>query len=139
MTDEEKKRWLTVALLLLLLLNRAAEDINAGAFPMDGRLTAYIGALGAANNGLYENWRLSMAINLGYTEGMRVLTVADHCHTRLDRPGCVELGALGWVPIEKVVWLGAAVCRHHCRCELHFRGKKTGTLVTQLNPSTITL
>jgi len=138
MTEEEKKRWLALVLALLLLLNRAAEDINRGAFPMDGRLTAYIGALGAANNGLYENWRLKMAQNLGYTEGLRVLTVADHCHTSLDRPGCVELAALGWQPIERVVWLGAAVCRHHCKCELHFRGKP-GTLVTQLNPSTLSL
>jgi hypothetical protein len=77
-------------------------------------------------------------MNLGYAEGMRALTVADHCRTSLDRPGCVELAALGWQPIERVVWLGAAVCRHHCKCELHFRGKQ-GTLVTQLNPSTLSL
>lgn len=68
MTNEEKEKWIALVLLLLLLLNRAAEDINAGVFPMDGRLTAYIGALGAANNGLYENWRLGQATNLGYRE-----------------------------------------------------------------------
>lgn len=135
MSEEEKKRWLALALLLLLMLNRAAEDINTGAFPMDGRLTAYIGMLGAANNSLYENWRLTMAKNLGYTEARRMLTVADHCHNSTDRPGCVELAALGWVPIEKVVWLGQATCRHHCKCELHFRGKKPGLLVTDLSSS----
>lgn len=132
MTEEDRKRWLALALTLLLLLNRAAEDINRRIFPMDGRLSAYIGSLGAANNGLYENWRLTMAKNLGYTEGMRKLTPADHCHNSSDRPGCVELAALGWVPIEKVVWLGAATCRRHCKCEMHFRGKKSGLLVTQV-------
>ncbi len=123
MTDEEKQKWITLVLLLLLLLNRAADDINVGEFPMDGRLTAYIGALGAANNGLYENWRTGQAINLGYREARRVLTPADHCHDSDDRPGCVELAALGWVPIQQVVRLGDATCRQHCKCVMEYQSK----------------
>lgn len=123
MTNEEKEKHIALVLLLLLLLNRAAEDINAGIFPMDGRLVAYIGSLGAANNGLYENWRLGQAINLGYREGRRLLSPADHCRDSHDRPGCVELAALGWVPIHQVVRLGDATCRQNCRCVIQYRGK----------------
>lgn len=121
MDQEERQRWLELALLLLLLLNRAAQDINAGAFPLDGRLTSYIGALGAANNGLYENWRLSEAARLGYREARRVLTPADHCQSSGGRQGCIELAALGWVPIGQVVKIGGATCRDHCRCLMEFR------------------
>lgn len=139
MEREERERWLELALLLLLLLNRAAQDINAGVFPLDGRLTAYIGSLGAANNGLFENWRLAEAKRLGYTEGRRFLRVADHCHDSGDRRGCVELADLGWVPIEQVVPLGGATCRLHCRCELHFQGRHARTFVTLINPLPITV
>src|SRR5687768_12931822 len=33
MDQDERRRWLELALALLFLLNRAAQDINAGAFP----------------------------------------------------------------------------------------------------------
>jgi hypothetical protein len=121
MNQEEREHWLELALALLLLLNRAAQDINAGVFPLDGRLTAYMGALGAANNGLYENWRLTEATRQGYREGRRILTPADHCQNSGDRRGCLELAALGWVQINQVVKIGGATCRDHCRCRIEFR------------------
>ena len=82
-----------------------------------------MGALGAANNGLYENWRLSEAARQGYREGRRILTPADHCRDSKGRQGCVELAALSWVPIERMVKIGEATCRDHCRCRMEFRGK----------------
>lgn len=129
MTHEERQRWLELALALLLLLNRAAQAINTGAFPLDGSLTAYIGSLGAANNGLYENWRLEEANRLGYREARRVLTPADHCRDSKGRKGCIELAALGWVPIEQAVKIGGATCRDHCRCRMEFRGKTIGLVL----------
>lgn len=128
MNREDRQRWLELALLLLLLLNRAADDLNVGVVPRDGRLTSYIGSLGAANNELYENWRLGQALDRGYREARRVLTDADHCRDSKGRPGCVELAALGWQPIEKVVRIGGATCRRHCKCLMEFRGKNIGLL-----------
>lgn len=121
MTNEQRKRDLELLLLLLLLLNGAADAINSGEMPLDGRLTAYISSLGTANNGLYENYRTSLAVNLGYREARRLLSPADHCHDSADRPGCVELAALGWVSIEKLVRLGNATCRQHCKCIVQYR------------------
>jgi hypothetical protein len=123
MTEVEKRRWVELSLLFLLLLNQAAENLNAGNFPLDGRFTSFAGSLGAANNDLYENWRFGSAVDLGYTEGRRVLGVTDHCHNSLDRPGCIELAARGWVPINELVPIGGATCRRHCHCTLEFRGK----------------
>lgn len=123
MSDDEKQRWVELSLLLLLLLNQAAEDLNQGQFPLDGRLTSFAGSLGAANNDLYENWRLGSAMDIGYTEARRVLGVADHCRNSADRLGCVELAALGWVPIRDLVAIGGATCRRHCHCSIEFRGK----------------
>lgn len=123
MTEEEKKKWLLLLLLLFLLLNNFAEDLEDGDLPFDGRLPMYAGSLGSATRSLFENWRLGTAITMGYTEGRRVLGVAEHCEESRDRPGCVELSELGWIPIQQVTKIGDATCRQNCRCVLQFRTK----------------
>jgi len=123
MNDEEKKRWLILILLLFTLLNGLAENLENGILPINGRLPIYAGLRGAALRSLFENWRLHESKVRGFTEGRRFLGFAEHCHPSKDRPGCIELAALGWLPIEKVVPIGGATCLDNCKCEIHIRKK----------------
>lgn len=124
MSEDEKKRWLLLALLLFLLLNNTADGLVNGTIPFDLRLPIYAGLRGGALRSLFENWRLRSARIAGYTEGRRVLGVAEHCEPSKDRPGCVELAKLGWMPIEQVVPIGDATCLDNCKCTILTRGKK---------------
>jgi hypothetical protein len=122
MSEEERNHWLEIALLLLLFLNDLTDDISSGRMPANGIALARSGRLIGAGNGLFENWRLWSAGISGFTEARRILGPNEnHCHDTHDRPGCIELSALGWVPIDKFVPIGSATCREHCKCRADFR------------------
>lgn len=146
MDDSDTEEWLALAILLLLLLNRTAEALEAGARPSEklltipgalgprggvlrpgGRLLSIAGLKGAAIMSIYENRRLAEALRAGYTETRRVLGVAEHCDRSKDRPGCVELAARGWIPIWQMIPIGGATCRSNCKCHLEFRGRSIFT------------
>ena len=121
MTEEERNRWLALLLLLLLLLNGIADGINDGTIDIDYHLVSSASLRGAAARSMFENWRLASHLQAGYMEARRVLGIAEHCEESDDRPGCVDLAALGWIPIEMVVPIGAATCRDHCKCRIQYR------------------
>ena len=122
MTDEEKRHWIELAILLLLLLNNTADDILAGKIPADGRLIAQVGSIIASENGSFENWHAWEAGLQGYEEARRILGPNEnHCHNDRDKPGCIELSEKGWIPIGQLVPIGLATCRRNCKCRLDFR------------------
>ena len=128
MEEDDREKLLLLLLLLLFRLNRMAEGLNNGSLVLDGRLLINAGLLGSSTRASYENLRLTDHVSKGYTEGRRVLGVAEHCERHGDRPGCVELAALGWVPIERVVKIGEATCREHCKCTIEYRGRRSRLL-----------
>lgn len=129
MTDEERARLLLLLLLLFRKLNRTAEALNSGSISLDGNLLTSAGLRGATPRASYENWRVTEHQARGYTEARRVLGVAEHCERSGDRPGCVELAALGWVQIERLIAIGEATCREHCKCTVEYRGRRVRLLV----------
>lgn len=124
MDKDDEELWLALALLLFLLLNQTAEALLDGRIESFGRLKNIMRLRGGAVSGLFENWRLNKAKTVvGFTEARRVLGVAEHCTGSDNRPGCVELAELGWLPIWRMVPIGAATCRDNCKCTIQFRGK----------------
>lgn len=119
-TEEEKNRWLEVALILLLLLNFTADALEEDELPIT-RLPSIMVARGAAVRSIFKNWSLGLVKSAGFTEARRVLGIAEHCNDSADRKGCIELAAQGWIPIDRFVPFGGATCRDHCKCSFEFR------------------
>lgn len=63
----------------------------------------------------YENERLAVHREGGFTEARRVLAASHHCRT------CEEAAAEGWVPIGEVLPIGDAECRANCQCVIIYR------------------
>lgn len=75
-----------------------------------------------AANGIYQNNILRIAKQNGMREARRILGESEnHCHDSRQRPGCIELAQLGYVPIDQVVQLGSASCLSNCLCSFSFR------------------
>lgn len=127
MTPEEKQHYIEALLLLLLLLNKFAHEVETG-IVIDGKFLHRAGMYGLNGRALYENWRLWAAVVNGNTEARRVLHPADHCTASAARPGCIELAALGWMPISQMVPIGGATCYSNCQCTIEFRGAKKGPI-----------
>lgn len=94
--------------------------------PMNGQVLNYVGNYGLFGRSLWENLKLRTAKEFGKTQGRRVLGYNEyHCRKRLrpdsDRPGCVELAALGWIPIQQVIPIGDAICYNNCHCHIEVR------------------
>lgn len=97
-------------------------EIQSGKQPKNGFAVLRAGMYARAGNGIYQNNLLNIAIESGKKEARRILGKNEnHCHDDGDRPGCVELAKLGWVPINKAVPLGEAACYSNDLCSWEFR------------------
>jgi len=98
-------------------------QIQNGTQPLNAFAIRRAGMYARAGNGIYQNERLRIAERNGMTEARRVLGVTDdHCHPdKKGRPGCVELAAMGFVPIGQAVPIGDASCFSNCLCKFSFR------------------
>ena len=87
-------------------------EIQTGKQPLNAFAIRRAGMYARAGNAIYQNNLLKIAERNGKTEVKRVLGVTDdHCHPdKKGRPGCVELAALGWVPMSQAVPIGDASC-----------------------------
>jgi hypothetical protein len=122
----------TMNLFFLFILNQfsffdgLASRIQSGEQALNSSAMEYAGMYGEHGNIMHENLKLlNSGKVLGYTEARRVLgDNENHCTSKgrsTTRPGCVELAALGWVPIEQFVPLGNALCIDKCHCRVEFR------------------
>lgn len=97
-------------------------ELQSGKQPLNGFAVRRAGMYARAGNGIYQNSIFRIAEQNGKTQAKRVLGATDmHCHDRNDRPGCVELAGLGFVPMNEAVPIGDAVCVSHCLCSFRFR------------------
>jgi len=103
-------------------LNNFMEEILSGKQALNGRAVIRAGMYGRAGNSIYQNELLEVATRSGMREGIRDLgETENHCNDTINRPGCVELSELGWVPITQLVPLGDASCYSNCLCSYRFR------------------
>lgn len=121
LTQERVERWLIGATFAFVSLNSVAEKLVSGDRELNGRLLLDADNLADNVYTTFENWRLAWAINNGLGECRRVLGHSESCHNEGDRPGCVELADKGFIPIWKVIPIGAAACYAKCHCILEYR------------------
>lgn len=124
--DTARNAFYLFVLLQFNYLDNFAEQFNNGVQPPSGFAMTRAGMYGNYGNGLWQNINLANGPADGMTEGRRVLGPNEnHCtekeNKNSDRPGCVELAALGWVPIGEVIPIGDAICYTHCRCKIELR------------------
>jgi hypothetical protein len=96
-------------------LDGFVQGIASGDVPMDGRLLARAAMYAQAARGAFYAQAQADARARGRTEERSVLHPADHCAE------CVDMAALGWVPIGTVVPVGERECLSHCRCTITYR------------------
>ena len=113
--DTVRNAFYLFVLLQFNYLDNFSEQINDGVQPLNGFAMTRAGMYGSAGNGMWQNVNLENGRANGYTEGRRKLGPNEnHCTEKenpgSERPGCIELAALGWVPIDQVVPIGDAIC-----------------------------
>jgi hypothetical protein len=65
----------------------------------------------------YEVIDHRLHIDEGFVLARRILTPAEHCHTRPDgKEGCFEVAAKGWLDIREMPPIGTLVCGQFCKC-----------------------
>lgn len=106
-------------------LNNFLAELESGKQGLNGFAVVRAGMYARAANAIYENERMRVAREAGYTEARRVLGPNEsHCTDEggtAIRPGCIELAGLGWVSISEMTPLGEALCLSNCLCGLEFR------------------
>ena len=96
--------------------------IETGTMPFNGHIVSAAGRMARAANGMFQNAKLAAGRRVGHNEAMRVLGENEnHCHDSDDRPGCIELAELGWIPIDQIVPITQATCRENCLCQIRTR------------------
>lgn len=123
-SQADYKKIAALILILLLLLQGFADDIEDGTQPLNGLLLVRSDLYGSAARDTFEEVRRhGMAVYFGAVQERRMLGRAEHCHTDEDLQGCVELHDLGWVPINTLPRLGHTPCRTNCKCRFIYRYK----------------
>jgi hypothetical protein len=121
--DDDTQRNLFYVLMLLQFgyLDNFAQQIESGEQPLDGRAVARSEMYGLHGNTMWQNILIRQAEEDGYTEARRILGINEnHCHDS-DRPGCIEVAAIGWMPISQMIPLGGCTCYDRCLCSMEFR------------------
>lgn len=109
-------------LLLLLLFQNFAKEIETSRQALNGTLLARSDLYAVAARTLFEEARrFGMATYFGAAQERRRFGVAEHCHSDAERQGCVELYDLGWQPINTLPRLGDTPCRKNCKCHWQYR------------------
>ncbi len=107
-------------------LDNFTEQLYTGEQDMNGFAMTRAGLYGSYGNGLWQNIGLVNAETNGYTEAIRILGEnEDHCSEEKNpgsgRPGCIELAALGWIPVREMVPISETICYTACKCRIKLR------------------
>ena len=88
-----------------------------------GRLNNRVRQYGQIGYSQLEDFKAREQKKAGFTEERRVLgpVKTEHCESRGDRPGCIELASKGWQPIGTLPSIGAAACYQNCKCKFEYR------------------
>lgn len=96
--------------------------VETGTMAWNGHVRTAAGNFAGAGNGMYQNAKLEIAKRKGHNEARRILGENEnHCIDSDDRPGCIELADLGWMPISRMTPIGMATCRDNCMCQIETR------------------
>jgi len=97
-------------------------EIQSGKQPLNAFAKRRARMYARAANGIYQNNIFKIAQRNGLREAKRNLGESEqHCHDSKQRPGCIELAQLGYVPMEQATPIGSATCLSHCLCSWSFR------------------
>jgi hypothetical protein len=94
-----------------------AEQLQAGAAPLDGRFTTRTELYLLAGRGSFDDQDLRQQQEIGMQYERNILHAADHCF------GCLEQSDRGWVPIGQLVRPGQRECMSRCRCTVAYRAE----------------
>lgn len=120
--DFQRNLFYLFVLLQFSYLDNFVEQIETGEQPLNGQAMGRAGLYGGYGNGMWQNIWLTRGEEDGFTEGIRILgDNENHCHDSGERPGCIELADLGWVPIRAVIPIGSATCYTACHCKIKLR------------------
>lgn len=113
----------------LIYLDRLEGKQEAGTAGSPAQIAARMKLYWAYGNSLFEEVkRRSHEEAKGY-DGKRQTWLErnilgpneNHCHSNQNKPGCVELTALGWRPIGTIPPPGSRVCAVNCKCRTEYR------------------
>ena len=92
-----------------------------------GRIVGRAGMYGQAPRNTYYDVVATNQVDGGAREVRNILSAVDNCETSTV-PGCIEMTALGWVPVDDpgFVLPGNRTCISNCQCFLEFRGGVAG-------------
>jgi hypothetical protein len=96
-------------------LDNFIAEIRSGKQIADGTLFNRAKMYPASARVQFHENQTAMLDALGYTEERNVLHPAEHC------VGCLDMSALGWVPIGTLVPIGERDCVGNDRCSVRYR------------------
>jgi len=99
-------------------VERLLTDVTTGKIPLAGRFLQRLSLITLAVRATFYEAERNTRTEAGFVWARRMLTEGEHCEESPGRPGCVELAAEGWVPIEDLVPIGDATCLDNCNCEV---------------------
>lgn len=108
-------------------LRNFAEQIASGEQPLNGSARVRAQLYAEAIENQFERFRRrNVRIYHGAEEERRLLDPdAEHCDTRDELTGCVDIADFGWQIIGSLPPIGQSPCIVRCRCRFVFR-KKVG-------------
>lgn len=119
--DTQRNLFYLFTLLQFNYFDNFAEQIYSGTQPLNGFAMTRAGLYAGYGNGMMQNIELINGESRGYTEARRFLGIAEEHCVGGDRPGCIELANLGWMPIRMMTPIGDAQCYSNCKCRIKLR------------------
>lgn len=96
-------------------LDNFTKELEQGKQITDGGFMARARMYAASARVGFHDELGKMLLGIGYTEERNVLHPAEHCAE------CVDMSALGWVPIGTVVPIGSRQCLGNDKCSMKYR------------------
>lgn len=94
-------------------LDKLTSEIRAG-LPLDGRFLNRAAMYAKAARPFFHDEQRQLLEASGYTRERNVLHASEHCG------GCVDMTALGWVPIGTCIPIGERECLGNDRCTMRY-------------------
>lgn len=95
-------------------LDRFTNEIRNG-LPLDGRFLVRAGMYAKAARPYFHDVQAGLLDGAGYSDERNILHAAEHCAE------CVDMTALGWVPLGTVTPIGSRLCLGNDRCTMRYR------------------
>ena len=114
-------------------LDNFARQIESGEVVLDGRFMNRAEMYVEAGRSTHERQTQAERAKRGYTEMKNILEdYVRSCAGEVSgRPGCQDLTALGWIPVDDARWAppGERICLGRCRCRVAYRNPATGDVI----------